>query len=183
MHPKLLALRERLLQEPPDKQHEIELTYITGRGIWYQISWKGDLEKSGGVATNIGIHFFDMLMWLFGEAGDIRVYHSDPYRMSGFLELERARVKWYLSTDPRDLPFPAEPGVRSTYRSIAVNGEEIEFSGGFTDLHTRVYEQTLAGNGFGIDDARPSIELVSRIRNAPISSLDTLAHPRLLKQP
>jgi UDP-N-acetyl-2-amino-2-deoxyglucuronate dehydrogenase len=183
VHPKLLALRERLLQEPPDKQHEIELTYITGRGIWYHISWKGDLEKSGGVATNIGIHFFDMLMWLFGEAGDIRVYHSDPYRMSGFLELERARVKWYLSTDPRDLPFPAEPGVRSTYRSIAVNGEEIEFSGGFTDLHTRVYEQTLAGNGFGIDDARPSIELVSRIRNAPISSLDTLAHPRLLKQP
>lgn len=176
VHPKLLALRARLQQEASDQQREIELTYITGRGIWYQIAWKGDLAKSGGVATNIGIHFFDLLLWLFGEPGDIKVYHSDPYRMSGFLELERAKVKWFLSTDHHDLPFPVEPGVRSTYRSITIDGEEIEFSGGFTDLHTRVYERTLAGQGFGIDDARPSIELVYRIRQAPISPIDEQAH-------
>ncbi len=180
VHPKLLALRERLQQEASDQQREIELTYITGRGIWYQIAWKGDLAKSGGVATNIGIHFFDLLLWLFGEAGDIKVYHSDSYRMSGYLELERAKVKWFLSTDHHDLPFPVEPGVRSTYRSITIDGEEIEFSGGFTDLHTRVYEQTLAGQGFGIDDARLSIDLVYRIRQTPISPLDAQAHPLLL---
>jgi len=182
VHPKLLALRERLQQEASDQQREIELTYIAGRGIWYQVAWKGDLSKSGGVATNIGIHFFDLLLWLFGEAGDIKVYHSDPYRMSGFLELERAKVKWFLSTDHHDLPFLVEPGVHSTYRSITIDGGEIEFSGGFTDLHTRVYEQTLAGQGFGIDEARPSVELVSRIRQAPISPLDEQTHPLLLKR-
>ena len=179
VHPKLQQLRQQLLQESRDRQHEVELTYITARGIWYHISWKGDSEKSGGVATNIGIHFFDLLMWLFGEAGDIRVYHSDPKRMSGFLELERAKVKWFLSTDYRDLPFPVESGQRSTYRSITVDGEEIEFSGGFTDLHTRVYEKTLAGEGFGINEARPSIELVYRIRNAELSPWDDMAHPLL----
>jgi UDP-N-acetyl-2-amino-2-deoxyglucuronate dehydrogenase len=179
VHPKLLELRQRLLEEPGDRQHEIDLTYIAARGIWYQRAWKGDPAKSGGVATNIGIHFFDLLLWLFGEAGEIRVYHSSPARMSGFLELERARVKWFLSTDYRDLPFPLEPGVRSTYRSITIDGEEIEFSGGFTDLHTRVYEETLAGRGFGIEDARPSISLVSQIRNASIMPIDDQAHPIL----
>ncbi|HIE58223.1 MAG TPA: Gfo/Idh/MocA family oxidoreductase [Anaerolineales bacterium] len=181
VHPKLLALREKIQQAASDRQREIELTYITGRGLWYQYSWKGDVEKSGGVATNIGIHFFDLLMWLFGEAGEIRMYHADRYRMSGYLELERAKVKWFLSTNHNDLPFPAEPGKLSTYRSITVDGEEIEFSGGFTDLHTRVYEQTLAGKGFGIDDARPSIDLVYRIRQTPISPLDEMAHPLLRK--
>jgi UDP-N-acetyl-2-amino-2-deoxyglucuronate dehydrogenase len=178
-HPKLIQLRQRLLQESGDRQHEVELTYITARGIWYDISWKGDYEKSGGIATNIGIHFFDLLMWLFGEVEDIYVYHSDPKRMSGFLELERATVKWFLSTDYHDLPFPVEAGTHSTHRSITVDGEEIEFSGGFTDLHTRVYEETLAGRGFGIDDARPSISLVSKIRNAPIFPIDDRAHPIL----
>jgi UDP-N-acetyl-2-amino-2-deoxyglucuronate dehydrogenase len=182
LHPRLLELRQRLLQEPSDRQHEVELAYITARGIWYRISWKGDVEKSGGVATNIGIHFFDLLMWLFGEPGEIRVYHSDPQRMSGYLELERAKVKWFLSTDHRDLPYPVEPGVRSTYRSISIDGEEIEFSTGFTDLHTRVYEETLAGRGFGIAEARPSISLVSKIRNAPILPIDEQAHPLLRKR-
>ncbi len=178
-HPKLIDLRQRL-RSAGNQQHEVELTYITSRGIWYHFSWKGDTAKSGGVATNIGIHFFDLLMWLFGEVREVRIYASDRERMSGYLELEQASVKWYLSTDHRDLPFPVEPGKLSTFRSITVDGEDIEFSGGFTDLHTRVYEQTLAGNGFGIDDARPSIDLVSKIRNAPIIPVDDLAHPILL---
>ena len=181
-HPKLLQLRERLLQDSGDRRYEVELTYIASRGIWYHFSWKGDEEKSGGVATNIGIHFFDLLLWLFGDVGEVRVYHSDRKRMSGFLELERATVKWFLSTDHQDLPFSAEPGNRSTFRSITVDGEEIEFSGGFTDLHTRVYEETLAGRGFGIDDARPSINLVSKIRSAPVISIDDLAHPIMVSR-
>jgi UDP-N-acetyl-2-amino-2-deoxyglucuronate dehydrogenase len=179
LHPKLLELRKRLQSEPSDRQHDIRLTYVTARGIWYRVSWKGDLEKSGGVATNIGIHFFDMLLWLFGKPGEIRVYHSDPQRMCGFIELERARVQWFLSTDFQDLPFQVEPGNRSTFRSITIDGEEIDFTDGFTDLHTRVYAATLAGNGFGIEDARPSINLVYKIRNAPISSIDNMAHPFL----
>ncbi|MBN1665473.1 MAG: Gfo/Idh/MocA family oxidoreductase [Anaerolineales bacterium] len=182
VHPRLIELRQRLLNEPSDRQHEVDLTYITSRGTWYRYSWKGDQEKSGGVATNIGIHFFDLLMWLFGEPGEIRMYHSDPQRMSGYLELERARVKWLLSTNYQDLPFKAEPGTRSTYRSITIDGEEIEFSGGFTDLHTRVYEETLTGKGFGIEDARPSISLVSKIRQAPILPLDDMAHPFLMRK-
>jgi len=180
-HPRLIDLKKRL-QDAGDQRHEVELTYITSRGIWYHFSWKGDSAKSGGVATNIGIHFFDLLMWLFGDVGEIRIYASDQERISGYLELERATVKWYLSTNYSDLPFPVEPGKLSTYRSITVDGEEIEFSGGFTDLHTRVYEETLAGRGFSIDDARPSIELVSKIRNAPILSIDDCAHPLLQDQ-
>jgi UDP-N-acetyl-2-amino-2-deoxyglucuronate dehydrogenase len=137
------------------------------------------MEKSGGVATNVGIHFFDLLIWLFGPALNIRVYQSDPRRMSGFIEMERARVRWFLSVDHNDLPQVARQANKNTFRSITVDGQEVEFSEGFTDLHTRVYERTLAGNGFGIADARPSIELTYRIRHAQISSLDTLAHPFL----
>ncbi|MEW5829612.1 MAG: Gfo/Idh/MocA family oxidoreductase [Chloroflexota bacterium] len=178
VHPELLKLRESL-HSPNSGQHDVQLTYITGRGNWYHVSWKGQLEKSGGVATNIGIHFFDLLLWLFGEAGEIRVYHADHYRMSGFIELERARVSWFLSVNPADLPLSnAVPG-KNTYRSITVDGQEIEFSEGFTDLHTRVYEETLAGRGFRIADAQPSIELTHRIRTAPLSNLDSLAHPIL----
>ncbi len=166
LHPALIALRERLQQA--SGRHEVNLNYITARGVWYHVAWKGGLDKSGGLATNIGIHFFDLLIWLFGEAGDIRMYQADPYRMRGMIELERARVNWLLSIDPNDLPFPAQPGQRSTFRSLTVDGEEIEFSEGFTGLHTRVYEETLAGRGFSIADARPSIELVHRIRGSPI---------------
>jgi UDP-N-acetyl-2-amino-2-deoxyglucuronate dehydrogenase len=179
LHPKLIALREKLRAEPSNRPHQVRMTYVTARGGWYNVSWKGQVEKSGGIATNIGIHFFDLLLWLFGPAGESRVHYSDARRMAGFLELERAQVQWFLSVDAKDLPFTVEAGKRSTFRSITVDGEEIEFSEGFTDLHTRTYEETLAGRGFGIEDARPSIELVYRIRSAPIAAIDGSAHPRL----
>lgn len=178
VHPELIKLKQTLESEAR-KQHEVLLTYITGRGDWYQTSWKGQIEKSGGVATNIGIHLFDLLQWLFGSAGDIRLYHADSYRMSGSIELERAHVSWFLSVDPNDLALAHAPQGKNTYRSITVDGKELEFSEGFTDLHTRVYEETLAGRGFGIEDARPSIQLTHRIRKSIISPLDELAHPIL----
>jgi UDP-N-acetyl-2-amino-2-deoxyglucuronate dehydrogenase len=179
VHPELIKLRNAMRTEKSNRQHDVILTYITGRGNWYHVSWKGQAEKSGGVATNIGIHFFDLLLWLFGSPGEIRLHHSDPKRMSGFIELERARVRWFLSVDVEDLPFPVVAGGKTTYRSIKVDGTEIEFSEGFSDLHTRVYEETLAGRGFHIADARPSIALTHRIRTAAISPLDTLCHPIL----
>jgi len=179
VHPKLIELRERLLSERQNQCYDVDLTYITSRGDWYHRSWKGDEQKSGGVATNIGIHFFDLLLWLFGPMAECRVYHADPKRMSGFLELEFARVRWFLSVDRADLPFEPQPGGKTTFRSITINGQEVEFSEGFTDLHTRVYERTLAGEGFRIPDVRPATELTYAIRRAPISPLDTLAHPLL----
>ena len=155
--PELIKLKQSLQDQ--SGQREVTLTYVTSRGPWYHVSWKGQQDKSGGVATNIGVHFFDLLLWLFGGASDIKVYTSDNHRMSGFIELEHARVRWFLSVDAQDLPFPAKAGGKTTYRSITVDGKEIEFSEGFTDLHTRVYEETLAGRGFGIAEARPSIDL------------------------
>jgi UDP-N-acetyl-2-amino-2-deoxyglucuronate dehydrogenase len=181
VHPKLLALRERLQNGDPGRQHKVCLTYVTTRGAWYHVSWKGSIEKSGGISTNIGIHFFDLLLWLFGEVEGCRIYHSDPRRMAGFLELEKARVKWFLSVDAADLPYEPNPGVRSTYRSITIDDEEVEFTDGFTDLHTRVYEDTLTGKGFGLEEARPSINLAYRIRTTPVSPLDDMAHPFLVK--
>jgi UDP-N-acetyl-2-amino-2-deoxyglucuronate dehydrogenase len=180
VHPSLVSLKEKISEQHSKAQHDVVLTYITSRGSWYHNSWKGQEEKSGGIATNIGIHFFDLLMWLFGPAGEVRVHQSDPNRMAGFIELEHARVRWLLSVDANDLPFKAEAGKKSTYRAITVDGQEIEFSEGFTDLHTRVYEHTLGGQGFGIDDARPSILLTHRIRTTPLSSMDDLVHPLLL---
>ena len=179
VHPELLKLKARLEQEGSDFQHDVILSYVTSRGNWYHVSWKGQMEKSGGVATNIGIHFFDLLLWLFGPTLDTKVYHTDAQRISGFIELERARVRWFLSVAHNDLPETARHANKTTFRSITVDGQEVEFSEGFTDLHTRVYEQALAGNGFGIEDARPSIELTYRIRQAGVSSLDSLAHPFL----
>lgn len=164
VHPALLALRERL-QQDRTRRHQVRLSYITTRGTWYRYSWKGDLSKSGGVATNIGVHFFDLLLWLFGSVQHSQVHVSEPERVGGAMRLENADVQWFLSIATRDVPV-AVRGVQPTYRSITVNGEEIEFSGGFKDLHTRVYEETLAGRGFGIEDARPSIELVHQIRSA-----------------
>lgn len=178
LHPQLVQLREKLLQRG-DRQHDVCLTYITARGNWYHVSWKGVPEKSGGIATNIGIHFFDLLLWLFGSVGEVRVYHSDPKRMSGFIELARARVKWFLSIDAADLPRPVRESGRTTFRSIKVDDEEIEFTEGFSDLHTRTYEQVLAGRGFGIADVRPSIELVYQIRTADVVPMDDMAHPFL----
>ncbi len=179
VHPELIKLRESLQKQ--NAVHDVELTYITSRGPWYQVSWKGHADKSGGVATNIGVHFFDLLMWLFGSVNGIKVYHSDEQRMSGFIDLEKARVRWYLSVDKNDLPPQVKAGGKTTYRSITVDGKEVEFSEGFTDLHTRVYEETLAGRGFGIKDARSSITLTHAIRTSPISAVDELVHPFLKK--
>ncbi len=176
VHPKLMALRDRILSQN-GRRHSVRLTYVTSRGTWYRYSWKGDEERSGGVVTNIGIHFFDLLMWLFGPAVQNRVHVRDPERVGGFMELQNADVQWFLSIDPKDLPDGVTGRV---YRSITVDGEEVEFSGGFTDLHTRVYEETLAGRGFGIDDARPAIELVYNIRRAPVTAPRADAHPSLV---
>jgi UDP-N-acetyl-2-amino-2-deoxyglucuronate dehydrogenase len=179
VHPELIKLHDSLKKE--SGRRDVQLTYITSRGPWYQVSWKGQIDKSGGIATNIGVHFFDLLIWLFGSVTGIRVFHSDESRMSGFIELERARVKWFLSVDNNDLPVSAKAGNKTTHRSITVDGAEIEFSEGFTDLHTRVYVETLAGRGFGITDARPSIQLTHAIRTSSISPKDDFVHPLLKK--
>jgi UDP-N-acetyl-2-amino-2-deoxyglucuronate dehydrogenase len=180
--PKLLELRKDLQENPTQTQRDVVLTYLTSRGAWYHTSWKGNEEKSGGIATNIGIHFFDLLIWLFGSVADVRVFQNNPSKMSGFLDLEHAKVKWLLSVDSSDLPYKPEPGKKSTYRSITVDGKEIEFSDGFTDLHTKVYEETLAGRGFSIEDARQSIELTHRIRTTPVTTAGDLVHPLLMKK-
>jgi len=179
VHPELVKLRDSL--QKGSGSRDVDLTYITSRGPWYLVSWKGQLEKSGGVATNIGVHLFDLLMWLFGPAEGIKVYHSDDKRMSGFVELEQARVRWFLSVDPQDLPPSVKAEGKTTYRTLTMDGKDIEFSEGFTDLHTRVYEETLAGRGFRIADARPSIKLTYAIRTASISPMDEFAHPLLKK--
>jgi UDP-N-acetyl-2-amino-2-deoxyglucuronate dehydrogenase len=175
VHPELIALRERL-QADRSRRHSVRLSYVTARGTWYRYSWKGDVEKSGGVATNIGIHFFDLLLWLFGGVTRNEVHLSEPDRIAGAFELENADVQWFLSIDAADLPEGLR-GKQTTYRSITVDGEEIEFSGGFRDLHTRVYEETLAERGFRIEDARPSIELVHRIRTLPVAPGSAEPHP------
>jgi UDP-N-acetyl-2-amino-2-deoxyglucuronate dehydrogenase len=178
VHPSLMELKKKLVPKTGAPRNDVILTYITGRGGWYHVSWKGSEERSGGLASNIGIHFFDLLMWLFGKAARCEVHMNSPRKMSGFLELEHADVRWFLSVDTADLPFPAQPGA-TTFRSIQVDGKEIEFTEGFTDLHTRVYERTLAGRGFGIEDARPSIELAYGIRTAKTESRPDRLHPFL----
>jgi UDP-N-acetyl-2-amino-2-deoxyglucuronate dehydrogenase len=183
VHPALVALRAKLAGEGPSNKREVCLTYVTPRGKWYFASWKGDLEKSGGLATNIGIHFFDLLIWLFGPVEHTETHVASPKASSGFLELERARVKWFLSVDRNDLPEQSLASNRPTFRSITVDEQEVEFSEGFTDLHTRVYEQSLAGWGFGIEDARPSIELAHRIRHADVCRAGARAHPFLSERP
>lgn len=181
LHPTLIALQQQLMSQPSGQKRDVVLTYITRRGQWYHTSWKGDDEKSGGLAMNIGIHFFDLLIWLFGKPQNSQVHLSRPDKMAGSLELEGARVRWYLSVDVNDLPQETRDKGKFASRSITMDGQEIEFSEGFTDLHTRVYEQTLAGNGFGIEDARPSIELVYDIRHADLTPKPENLHPMLLK--
>jgi UDP-N-acetyl-2-amino-2-deoxyglucuronate dehydrogenase len=180
LHPALRALREAVAREDKDRVHDVELTYLTGRGPWYHVSWKGEAQKSGGLATNIGIHFFDVLLWLFGDVEDCELHVNEPTHMAGFLSLEKARVRWLLSVDRDEVPESEDAPGQSTYRSMRVDGEEIEFSTGFTDLHTRIYEDVLAGGGFGIEDARPSIELTHRIRHTELSVPGDHAHPRVL---
>jgi UDP-N-acetyl-2-amino-2-deoxyglucuronate dehydrogenase len=177
LHPALTALKDRLAAV--GGHHEVDLTYVTARGGWYDVSWKGSTERSGGVVTNIGIHFFDLLLWLFGPPRQSEVHLYQPKRMAGAIELERASVRWYLSTEARDLPFAPMPGRRTTLRSIKVDGDEVEFTEGFADLHTRVYEHVLAGKGFGIPDARPSIELAYNIRQSRVTEPLLSPHPLL----
>ena len=167
LHPTVVAYRESLAHDP-DRRHQVTLIYVTARGGWYDVSWKGSVERSGGIVTNIGIHFFDLLLWLFGGVRRSDVHLRETARAAGSLELDRADVRWFLSTDASDLPFTPAPGARATFRAMTVDGAQLEFSEGFGDLHTRVYEEVLAGRGCGVDDARPSVELTHLIRHAPI---------------
>ena len=177
VHPSIVALREKVRQAPAGKKYAIELTYITSRGKWYFSSWKGDFDKSGGIATNIGVHFFDMLIWIFGGVQHHEVHLADNRKMAGYLELEKAQVRWFLSVGKEDLPPTATREGKTTFRSITVDGEEFEFSGGFADLHTVIYREILAGRGFGIEDSRPSIELVYELgRSAPIQNRGPHVH-------
>ncbi|MBN1560796.1 Gfo/Idh/MocA family oxidoreductase [candidate division KSB1 bacterium] len=176
IHPTIQELKKRMATDG-GKRHVIDLSYITRRGKWYHYSWKGAVTKSGGIATNIGIHFFDMLMWIFGMAEKSQVHIADNKRMGGYLQLQKADVRWFLSVDGADLP-EALSAARSTYRCITIDGQEIEFSEGFADLHTLVYQDILAGRGYGIPDARPSIELVHALRSAVAMVTDPeMVHP------
>lgn len=176
-HKSIIDLKNRIEAMPKDKIHDIDLTYITSRGKWYHYSWKGDVSKSGGVVTNIGIHFFDMLGWIFGDVKSNDLHLRENDKASGVLQLQNANVRWYLSIDKNDLPKEAIDRELSTYRSIKVDNHEFEFSGGFTDLHTESYKHIIAGDGYGISDARNSIEIAHLIRNQSISTKSTDYHP------
>ena len=177
LHPDILALKERVDRAKADKKFEVELTYITARGHWYYTSWKGEMAKSGGIATNIGIHFFDMLTWIFGPVKDCDVHLHSHDRAAGYLELERARVRWFLSIDAATLPEEVRVKGQRTYRSLSIGGDAVDFTDGFTDLHTKSYEAILAGNGFGITDARPAIDIVYQIRHQQPLGLKGDYHP------
>lgn len=168
VHEALIQLKEQLVAEDDQGQKDVQLSYVTSRGTWYQRSWKGRVEESGGLATNIGVHFFDMLTWLFGELKHIEVHERNDILASGYLELERARVRWMLAIDINYVPQHLRDQGQRTYRSITIDGEEIEFSQGFTDLHTEVYRRTIAGQGFSLDDTQGAIETVARIRTLPL---------------
>ncbi len=177
LHPAVQALKQAISQEVQRSRRDICLTYITRRGPWYQASWKGSEEKSGGLAMNIGVHFFDMLLWIFGDTVRSQVHISKRNKMAGYIELEGAKVRWFLSVDENDLPSDIREHGGHAYRSLTVDGDEIDFSEGFADLHTESYRQILAGNGFGIDDARKAIELIYQIRNSREVATGGLAHP------
>lgn len=177
LHPSIIELREKILNGPPDKVYDIDLTYLTSRGHWYYTSWKGDISKSGGIATNIGVHFYDMLTWIFGDVKKNMVHQHSHDRASGFLELERARVRWFLSINKEALPKQALEAGKRTYRSIIIEGQEFEFSEGFTDLHTKSYEAILANEGFRIGETRKAIEIVHDIRYATPVGLTGDYHP------
>lgn len=177
LHPAIVDLRASVAAAPTNRKFDVDLTYVTARGRWYFQSWKGEERKSGGIATNIGVHFFDMLHFLFGALQDNKVHLSASDKAAGYLEFERARVRWFMSLDVADVPEAERTrGVR-TFRSITVNGREIEFSGGFTDLHTRSYEEILAGRGFGIEENRAAIHVVSAIRTLPVTPALGECHP------
>ena len=182
LHPSVVALRNKILNGPADKTYDIDLTYITSRGNWYYASWKGDIHKSGGVATNIGVHFYDMLSWIFGKVTKNVVHIASHDRVAGYLELQRARVRYFLSINSDTLPPEALQQGKRTFRAIYVDGEEFEFSDGFTELHTKSYEEILSGHGFRIGEARECIQTVHDIRNAQPIGLVGDYHP-LAKYP
>jgi len=187
LHKSIIELKKKVDAAPKDKIFDIDLTYLTSRGNWYYISWKGDDSKSGGIATNIGVHFYDMLSWIFGDVKENIVHVQSHDRASGYLEFERARVRWFLSINYDVLPQEIKAKGQRTYRSITIEGEELEFSGGFTDLHTKVYKGVLEGNGYGLEDARQAIEIVHDIRNSEPIGLKGEYHPfakkKLVKHP
>ncbi len=168
VHPSIISLREKVISQQKNTKYEVELTYITTRGNWYNNSWKGEEAKSGGIATNIGVHFFDMLGWLFGDIQINKVKTREKNTASGFLEFKKARVKWFLSTEKKYLPNKVAEGGQTTYRSIKIDGKELEFSSGFADLHTLLYKDIVNGKGYGLHDVRKAIEIVYNIRTANI---------------
>lgn len=181
-HPAIFELKNKVENENKSSKHEIVLTYVTFRGPWYDFSWKGVVEKSGGVATNIGVHFFDMLGWIFGKVQSNKIYLKENRRVSGFLEFEKANVRWFLSLEKCDLPEKVRNENKTTFRSLTLDGEEFQFSEGFTDLHLKVYESILAGKGFGLSDARHSIEIVHQIRNAKVEDKIEYPHHTIKKK-
>ena len=193
LHPSIVALKQRIGQGPADKNYALDLTYITARGKWYYTSWKGDVSKSGGIATNIGVHFYDMLSWVFGEVKENVVHVASHDRVSGFLRFKNATVRYFLSINEETLPAEIRKAGKRTYRLLEMNGEEIEFSDGFTDLHTESYRQILNGKGFPLMEAMPSIQLVHDIRHAvpiglkgeyhPLARLSLTPHPFSTSKP
>jgi UDP-N-acetyl-2-amino-2-deoxyglucuronate dehydrogenase len=181
LHPSIIALREKVLASPVDHVFDVDLTYMTSRGKWYLKSWKGVDDKSGGIATNIGVHFYDMLHFVFGDVLKNEVHYRDEKTTVGYLEYKKARVRWFLSIDANNLPDNAIQGEKLTYRSIRIGDEELEFSGGFTDLHTQSYQRILDGQGYGIEENRVAIETVEVIRTAPITTNPIAYHPLLSK--
>jgi UDP-N-acetyl-2-amino-2-deoxyglucuronate dehydrogenase len=177
VHPSIIALKKKVEDGPKDKIYDVDLTYLTSRGHWYYTSWKGDVDKSGGIATNIGVHFYDMLGWIFGELKENIVHIHTHDRAAGFLQFEKARVRWFLSINYDVLPEEIKEKGQRTYRSIQIEGEELEFSGGFTDLHTTSYQEIIAGNGYGLEAARNAIEIVHDIRHAEPQGLEGDFHP------
>ena len=179
-HPALIAIKEKISKVAVGKtKHDVVLTYVTSRGPWYNYSWKGREDISGGVATNIGIHFFDMLIWMFGSLQKNHLFLREPNKAAGFIELQNANVQWYLSIDGKDLPKDSVEKEKSTHRSITIDGDELEFTEGFTDLHKIIYENIIKGDGFGIETARPSIEAAYDIRHLPVTKVKELFHPYL----
>ena len=177
LHDSIVALKKKIDEGPKDKVYDVDLTYITSRGLWYYTSWKGDVHKSGGVATNIGVHFYDMLSWIFGPVQENIVHVASHDRVAGFLRLRNARVRYFLSINAEHLPPNAVQGEKRTYRTIMIDGEEFEFSQGFTELHTKSYEKILAGEGFRVSEARNCINIVHTIRNAAPVGLKCDYHP------
>ncbi|QXP69070.1 Gfo/Idh/MocA family oxidoreductase [Polaribacter sp. R2A056_3_33] len=171
LHPSIIALKNKVALENKAGKYDVDLTYITSRGKWYDISWKGDESKSGGIATNIGVHFYDMLSWIFGEVQENIVHLREKDKSAGYLEFKNARVRWFLSINEEDLPQEIKEKGQRTFRSITIDDQELEFSAGFTDLHTKSYEQILKGNGFGLKESEESIKIVHNIRNTAISTL------------